>query len=295
MIGFDLPSRSPRAFTGFGLSLLWALLEISRRKCAIGYVDDGEGARPAMVLRGSTETSIQAVANDRSSSGRDVVLNTFSLRLVALAMAVVAASPAAAQEDVVIFPEVPTTEELEFALFGKEPSPKTRGLTRGIRFHNRNGSDAGPAQNPTRPTSVERRQTAFGNRQGSVCSGNGTGASEPAPKGTALGFNLLFAFDSVEMVGDSHAFLNRLGEVMSKPENAGRTLVVMGHTDATGGDCYNLRLSAARADAVRDYLVSAWQIGEERLQTRGFGERRLLPGTDPVDGINRRVEFVAVE
>ncbi|MGI9449877.1 MAG: OmpA family protein, partial [Geminicoccaceae bacterium] len=68
----------------------------------------------------------------------------------------------------------------------------------------------------------------------------------------------------------------------------------MGHTDATGGDSYNSTLSMRRAEAVKGYLTTTWNIPSDQLKIQGAGESQPLAGTDPDDGINRRVEFFAL-
>lgn len=210
-------------------------------------------------------------------------------RLTAALIAGSALAPAAAlaQDDVVLFQDVPTAAELDAVLFGGEPGA-TRGLgTRAVRFH-REGAPAAVAPAAEAPAAPQAQAADAPSAR--ACD---VVATEVPANGTALGFNLLFAFDSIEMVGDSKRFLDRLGEVLSQPKNAQKVLLVRGHTDATGGDCYNLDLSQARARAARDYLVSAWRVAPERLEVEGFGEARLLPEVDPADGLNRRVEFLA--
>lgn len=68
------------------------------------------------------------------------------------------------------------------------------------------------------------------------------------------------------------------------------SLKLVGHTDASGGDGYNQKLSQRRADAVRDELLKRG-IENERLIGNGVGETQLLvPTPDGVsDRHNRRV------
>jgi outer membrane protein OmpA-like peptidoglycan-associated protein len=65
-----------------------------------------------------------------------------------------------------------------------------------------------------------------------------------------------------------------------------------GHTDNTGGSATNLRLSQARADAVRAYLASKG-VGPERMVARGYGPSQpVAPNTTPAGRAqNRRVEL----
>ena len=68
-------------------------------------------------------------------------------------------------------------------------------------------------------------------------------------------------------------------------------MTLEGHTDATGSEGYNLRLSERRATAVVAYLAGRG-VARERLQAAGYGEQRLLPAYAPGDDRQRRVEIV---
>jgi outer membrane protein OmpA-like peptidoglycan-associated protein len=75
--------------------------------------------------------------------------------------------------------------------------------------------------------------------------------------------------------------------------NQGLKLAVEGHTDATGSDAYNQKLSEDRAGAVRDYLVQQ-QIPADSVSAAGFGKTRPVAPNDTPAGRqkNRRVEIV---
>jgi outer membrane protein OmpA-like peptidoglycan-associated protein len=73
----------------------------------------------------------------------------------------------------------------------------------------------------------------------------------------------------------------------------GLSVDVEGHTDSTGSDDYNQRLSERRAQAVRDYLV-AQSIKSANVTAKGFGESHPVTTNDTSVGRqqNRRVELI---
>lgn len=77
---------------------------------------------------------------------------------------------------------------------------------------------------------------------------------------------------------------------------AGRSFEVIGHTDALGSRPQNIALSAARADAVKAYLV-AKTIGADSITTSGVGPDRPLAANDTAEGRarNRRIELRVVQ
>jgi outer membrane protein OmpA-like peptidoglycan-associated protein len=70
-------------------------------------------------------------------------------------------------------------------------------------------------------------------------------------------------------------------------------LEIDGHTDNVGSDAYNMRLSEARADAVRDYL-SKQGVQMNNLVAKGFGKTEPIASNTNAAGRqqNRRVELV---
>jgi len=65
---------------------------------------------------------------------------------------------------------------------------------------------------------------------------------------------------------------------------------VQGHTDSSGADSYNMKLSQQRADAVRDYLISQG-VAAGQLTAKGYGETQPVADNSSEGGraLNRRV------
>ena len=72
-------------------------------------------------------------------------------------------------------------------------------------------------------------------------------------------------------------------------------IIAVGHTDSVGSDSYNQKLSVARAEAVKAYLVSKG-IEKNRVYTEGKGEKAPVADNKTKEGQakNRRVEIEVV-
>ncbi|HEX8039656.1 MAG TPA: OmpA family protein [Chryseosolibacter sp.] len=71
------------------------------------------------------------------------------------------------------------------------------------------------------------------------------------------------------------------------------TLNISGHTDSQGKENANLRLSQARADAIKAYLVYQFRINAARITAIGYGSSKPIveERNDDDRKLNRRVEF----
>ena len=76
-------------------------------------------------------------------------------------------------------------------------------------------------------------------------------------------------------------------------ENPEVKIDVMGHTDNTGTDAINEKLSQKRADAVKDYFVKKG-ISADRISSKGFGSTEPIADNSTSAGRaqNRRTEFL---
>ncbi|HKK22742.1 MAG TPA: OmpA family protein [Pseudohaliea sp.] len=100
-----------------------------------------------------------------------------------------------------------------------------------------------------------------------------------------------FAFDSAELDAASRRALDAIVDVVKAHGSV--TLGVIGHTDSSGAEAYNQRLSERRAGAVREYLVSQG-VDPSALTASGRGEAEPVASNDTREGRkqNRRVELV---
>lgn len=123
--------------------------------------------------------------------------------------------------------------------------------------------------------------------------GSGVDVTE-TPDGESILVNLpngvTFAVDSSTV---SPGFQYTLDQIANSLVQYPSSLIdVMGHTDSTGSDQYNLGLSQRRADAVADYLVLRG-VTRARIATIGYGEQYPIADNATEEGRarNRRVEI----
>jgi len=85
----------------------------------------------------------------------------------------------------------------------------------------------------------------------------------------------------------------KLDEVAKALNDSDQQVTIEGHTDSNGNDDSNLRLSQARADSVRAYLIQQG-VKAERIQAIGKGETQPIASNDTAEGRanNRRVEII---
>ncbi|TWH64892.1 outer membrane protein OmpA-like peptidoglycan-associated protein [Azomonas agilis] len=104
--------------------------------------------------------------------------------------------------------------------------------------------------------------------------------------------NLLFAVDSAKLSPKDMLILDEAASRLRNEATSTR-LVITGHTDNTGAEVYNQKLSERRAQAVADYLI---QVGIPRasiVHVGGMGEARPIADNSTHEGrlYNRRVEI----
>ncbi len=106
--------------------------------------------------------------------------------------------------------------------------------------------------------------------------------------------SIRFDFDKANIEPQYRDILNRIAGVLMTLQ--GYSIYVYGYTDDIGTQDYNLKLSARRAQAVRDSLVQAG-IKPGLITTKGFGKSdpRVKGDTAQARAANRRVEIGIVD
>ncbi|MDQ6479273.1 OmpA family protein [Dyadobacter sp. LHD-138] len=115
---------------------------------------------------------------------------------------------------------------------------------------------------------------------------------ERVGEGINLTFNsgLLFKLNSSELSEGAKTELKKVGGILSKYDDT--QILLEGHTDDTGSDDYNMKLSERRAESVSKYLESQ-NIPSARLRTKWYGESQPKFANDSEVNRekNRRVEL----
>jgi outer membrane protein OmpA-like peptidoglycan-associated protein len=114
-----------------------------------------------------------------------------------------------------------------------------------------------------------------------------------ASSDVALSLEILFDYNSSDLTSAARAQLKPVGEAIASEKLKNLGFVVEGHTDAVGGEAFNISLSEQRADAVKLFLIDSFHISPSRIQIVGKGKNDLFDPKNPDSEINRRVRIVA--
>ena len=110
-----------------------------------------------------------------------------------------------------------------------------------------------------------------------------------------LSFKSDFWFDtnSALLKSGAQSELERVATILNKYPDS--QILIEGHTDSTGDETYNLKLSERRATAVQNDLTSKG-VDPSRMQVIGLGESKPVADNTTAEGrqTNRRVSIVIV-
>jgi outer membrane protein OmpA-like peptidoglycan-associated protein len=116
--------------------------------------------------------------------------------------------------------------------------------------------------------------------------------TQTQPVESKISFQKLeFENGKADILPEMHTDLDRLGNFLI--DHPHFFLNISGHTDSQGKEEANLKLSQARADAIKKYLLDKFKIDDLRITAVGYGSERPLVDevTDEDRKLNRRVEF----
>jgi len=137
-------------------------------------------------------------------------------------------------------------------------------------------------------TQSEREQAIT---QVEVVEGEGTGVM--ADIGIVSG--AMFAFDSAELNDEGKATIVAYRKKLGPELTEAFMVLIVGHTDSTGDEGHNMRLSLARADSVAEHLI-ATGANADVIATLGLGPRLPIASNDTREGRmqNRRVDIYVI-
>lgn len=163
-------------------------------------------------------------------------------------------------------------------------APGSRGFRLSVPDR-RTGASSTPeaTQTPKAGQSTTRRQQ--------VVSKGGRRATSRALAGEPRRMDLRVSFllNSAQLTTEAQEEAKVFAKALLLPELATKRFRIEGHTDSSGSRALNMDLSKRRAQAVADYLA-ALGVQSDRLEVRGYGPDRPLPGHSPSAPDNRRVE-----
>ncbi len=106
--------------------------------------------------------------------------------------------------------------------------------------------------------------------------------------------DILFASGQSTLSASAETNLKQIANSINQRHMEGK-IRVYGYTDSIGSKQENKDLSRARAEAVRNFLVSNGQIMDDRIDVNAEGEKKPVASNETSAGRaqNRRVEIVA--
>ena len=105
-------------------------------------------------------------------------------------------------------------------------------------------------------------------------------------------YGIYFDFNKSDLKPESEPTLKEIAKLFT--ENPSLKVFVVGHTDNVGKVDFNMKLSSARAEAVKKALISKHKINPQRMESHGVGQLAPVTSNRTEEGRakNRRVELV---
>jgi len=118
------------------------------------------------------------------------------------------------------------------------------------------------------------------------------GAGVVAPKPASASLLITFETNSAVLTARAQRLLDVVGDALASDKLGSFRFGIEGYVDPRGTSAVNLKLSQARAESVRNYLVASKRIDSAWLEPVGKGDQQLLNKTSPSAAENRRVTIV---
>ncbi len=107
---------------------------------------------------------------------------------------------------------------------------------------------------------------------------------------TVMSLYINFATDSSAIAANYNDDLAKAARCIN--DYPGHQVVISGHTDSTGSEAYNQKLSERRAQAVVDHLARDFKVAKSKMIVHGYGETMPIADNKTKEGRaqNRRVD-----
>jgi outer membrane protein OmpA-like peptidoglycan-associated protein/TolA-binding protein len=140
---------------------------------------------------------------------------------------------------------------------------------------------------PTKPDTAQKTIAGPHGQEQTIPAGGDTSKQKALPAKLQLDI-VHFATDSWQIQANDSARLRADAE--SLKAHPGVKFVIVGHCDPRASETYNRELGRRRAQAVKDFLISAG-VDAGRISERSEGERRPISTKPDEFWLDRRVEF----
>lgn len=120
-------------------------------------------------------------------------------------------------------------------------------------------------------------------------------AAKPVKPGTtpfSERVDVPFEFAKADLTADGRTALDQLFKELKKGPVTMNVVIVTGHTDKIGSAAYNKKLSEARAQVVRDYLVNTGGLDSKLIFWEGVGPRQPVNVTKFCDAKMNRKQLI---
>jgi outer membrane protein OmpA-like peptidoglycan-associated protein len=109
---------------------------------------------------------------------------------------------------------------------------------------------------------------------------------------STLSASALFDYDKSSLRDEGKAALSALNESIKSRDTSVANVDIIGHTDNTGSEEYNMELSMRRAESVREYMISEG-VDPSIINVYGEGESNPIASNESEEGRaeNRRVDI----